>query len=79
VASGKDAGASGRRRQETRFTLKECAGRAGAEAERQAIRLALHATRGNKSEAARLLRVDYKTLHLKMKRYAIDAADFRAS
>jgi len=79
VASGKDAGASGRRRQETHFTLKEFPGRAAAEAERQAIRLALHATRGNKSEAARLLRVDYKTLHLKMKRYAIDAGDFRAS
>jgi DNA-binding NtrC family response regulator len=79
VASGKDAGASGRRRQDARFTLKELAGRAAAEAERQAIRLALRATRGNKSEAARLLRVDYKTLHLKMKRYAIDAADFRAS
>ena len=79
MASGKDAGASGRRRQETRFTLKEFADRAAAEAERQAIRLALHATRGNKSEAARLLRVDYKTLHLKMKRYAIDAADFRTA
>jgi len=65
-------------RQETRFSLKELADRAAAEAERQAIRLALQATRGNKSEAARLLRVDYKTLHLKMKRYALDAADFRA-
>ena len=29
--------------------------------------------------AARLLQVDYKTLHLKMKRYAIDAGVFRAS
>jgi len=67
-----------RRRQETRFSLKELADRAAAEAERQAIRLALHATRGNKSEAARFLRVDYKTLHLKMKRYALDASDFRA-
>ena len=67
-----------RRRQETRFSLKELAGRAAAEAERQAIRLALQATRGNKSEAARLLRVDYKTLHLKMKRYALDASDFLA-
>ena len=77
MASGNVAGASGRRRQDARFfTLKEFADRAAAEAERQAIRLALYATRGNKSEAARLLRVDYKTLHLKMKRYAIDAADF---
>jgi two-component system, NtrC family, response regulator HydG len=66
-----------RRVTETRFSLKELAERVAAEAERQAIRLALHATRGNKSEAARLLRVDYKTLHLKMKRYAIDARNFR--
>jgi len=34
---------------------------------------------GNKSAAARLLRVDYKTLHLKIKRYEIEAAEFRAS
>ena len=66
-------------REELHFSLREIAGRAAAEAERQAIRLALRATRGNKSEAARLLRVDYKTLHLKMKRYAIDAADFRTA
>ena len=32
---------------------------------------------GNKSEAARLLRTDYKTLHLKMKQYGIPAAEFR--
>jgi len=38
--------------------LKEIANRAVAEAERRAVRLALHATWGNKSEAARLLRVD---------------------
>jgi len=78
VASRNVAGARGRRRQETRFSLKEFADRAAAEAERQAICLALYATCGNKSEAARLLRVDYKTLHLKMKRYALDASDFRA-
>jgi two-component system, NtrC family, response regulator HydG len=71
------ARANVRRAPETRFSLKELAARVAAEAERQAIRLALHATRGNKSEAARLLHVDYKTLHLKMKRYVIDAGDFR--
>ena len=60
-------------------SLKEIAARAAAEAERQAFRLAVHATRGNKSEAARLLRVDYKTLHLKMKRFGIEAGEFRAS
>ena len=72
-------GANGKRRKELRISLKEIADRAAAEAERQAICLALHATHGNKSEAARLLRVDYKTLHLKMKRYGIEAGEFRAS
>jgi DNA-binding NtrC family response regulator len=61
-------------------SLKEIADWAAAEAERQVIRVGLHAMQGNKSEAARLLRVDYyKTLHLKMKRYGIEAAEFRAS
>ena len=60
-----------RRRKEVRPSLKEIADRAAAEAERQAICLALHGTRGNKSEAARLLRVDYTTLHLKMKQYGL--------
>jgi DNA-binding NtrC family response regulator len=64
---------------EKRPSLKEIADRAAAEAERQAIRLALQATLGNKSEAARLLRTDYKTLHLKMKRYGLDAGEFRVS
>jgi len=66
-----------RRVPQTRFSLRELVERVTAEAEQQAIRLALHATLGNKSEAARLLRVDYKTLHLKLKRYAIVAGDFR--
>jgi len=68
-----------RRNRDDWVSLKEMADRVAAEAERQAIRLALHATRGNKSEAARLLRTDYKTLHLKMKRYGINAGKFRAS
>ena len=64
---------------ETRPSLREITNRATAEAERQAIRLALQATGGNKSEAARLLRVDYKTLHVKMKRYGIEAREFQTS
>ena len=64
-------------REATCFSLRDVARRAVAEAERQAIRLALQATRGNKSEAARLLRVDYKTLHLKIKRYGIPVRQFR--
>src|SRR5438874_2512192 len=57
-------------------SLKEVAEAAAADAEQQAIRQALHPSRGNKSEAARLLRTDYKTLHVKMKQYGIDAGPF---
>ena len=71
--------ANGRQQREERPSLGEIAGRAVSEAERQAIRLALQATLGNKSKAARLLRVDYKTLHIKMKRYGVDAGEFRAT
>jgi len=60
-------------------SLKELAQAATVDAEGRAIRTALQATRGNKSEAARLLRVDYKTLHLKMKQYGISAGQFRQS
>jgi DNA-binding NtrC family response regulator len=60
-----------------RSSLKEIAGAAAAEAEQQAIQRTLEITMGNKSEAARLLRTDYKTLHLKMKEYGVDAKRFR--
>ena len=60
-------------------SLKEVAEVAAVDAEGRAIRTALQAARGNKSEAARLLRVDYKTLHLKMKQYGISAGQFRQS
>lgn len=58
-------------------SLKEIADSAAADAEQHAIRRTLRDTKGNKSEAARLLRTDYKTLHLKMKQYGIPAAEFR--
>jgi len=58
-------------------SLKEVAEAAAADAEQQAIRCALHTSKGNKSEAARHLRTDYKTLHLKMKQYDIEAGRFR--
>ncbi len=57
--------------------LREVTSLVVAAAEREAITAALKATRGNKSEAARLLVTDYKTLHLKMKRYRITSTDFR--
>jgi DNA-binding NtrC family response regulator len=50
---------------------------ATAGAERQAIRQALEVAKGNKSQAARLLRTDYSTLHAKIKRYGISARDFQ--
>lgn len=49
-----------------------------AEAERKVIEQALRAAAGNKSEAARLLKTDFKTLHLKMKRHGISRENFRA-
>ena len=58
-------------------SLKEVAAAAAAQAEEQAIQWALHTTGGNKSEAARLLRTDYKTLYLKIKQYGIDVRQFR--
>src|SRR5437870_2363378 len=58
-------------------SLKEIAEAAVAAAERRAIHPALHATSGNKREAARPLRTDYKTPFRKMKQYGIDAGPFR--
>jgi DNA-binding NtrC family response regulator len=58
-------------------SLKEIAEATVADAEALAIRRTLQTTGGNKSEAARLLRTDYKTLYLKMKQYGISAGQFR--
>ncbi|PYR42552.1 MAG: hypothetical protein DMF95_28090, partial [Acidobacteria bacterium] len=60
-------------------SLRDIAEAAAANAEQQAIRRVLQITGGNRSEAARLLRTDYKTLYLKMKQYVIDAGQFRGS
>jgi DNA-binding NtrC family response regulator len=57
-------------------SLREVAAQAAAGAERQAISQALRAAGGNKSQAARTLRTDYKTLHVKMKALGIHAKDF---
>ena len=58
------------------LSLREVTEVATADAERRAIRQALEAAKGNKSQAARLLRTDYSTLHAKMKRYGISGRDF---
>ena len=57
-------------------SLREVAARAAESAERHAICDALRAARGNKAQASRTLKTDYKTLHLKMKTLGIQAKDF---
>ena len=52
-------------------SLREIGAAAVAQAEKAAITHALAAARGNKSEAARALRTDYKTLHVKIKLYGL--------
>jgi DNA-binding NtrC family response regulator len=51
--------------------LKEVSALAAKDAERQAIKRALSATKGNKTKAATMLEVDYKTLLTKIKEYNI--------
>ena len=57
-------------------SLRQIVDGAVAYAEGEAIRRALTATVGNKSQAARLLRTNYTTLHAKMRRYGISAQEF---
>ena len=58
-------------------SLREVGARAAAAAERRAICDVLRETGGNKSAAARALRTDYKTLHVKIKSLAIEPHDWR--
>lgn len=55
----------------TGASLKEIADSAAEAAEKQAIRDVLRSTQGNKSQASKILRTDYKTLHLKIKKYGL--------
>jgi two-component system nitrogen regulation response regulator GlnG len=57
-------------------SLREVAVHAAGAAEHQAICDTLRATAGNKSMAAKALKTNYKTLHLKMKHLGIRAHDF---
>ena len=56
------------------LSLKEVVHHAVAEVERSVLIQVLKQTRGNKAKAARLLKVDYKTLHGKIKSYGISFA-----
>jgi DNA-binding NtrC family response regulator len=71
TAAGNVAGAA-----RAGMSLREVAAEATEAAERRAISEALRSARGNKSEAARALDTDYKTLHLKMKRFGVRGRDF---
>jgi len=51
--------------------LREIVKRTTIEVERRVLTSVLRKTKGNKAEAARLLQVDYKTIHSKIKEYAI--------
>ena len=57
-------------------SLREVAVHAAGAAEHQVICDTLRATAGNKSQAAKTLKTNYKTLHLKMKQFGIRARDF---
>ncbi len=52
-------------------SLKELVRRKTVEVERQALTEALKRTGGNKAKAARLLQIDYTTMHAKLKQYDI--------
>ncbi len=52
-------------------SLKELVRRKTMEVERQALTEALKKTGGNKAKAARLLQIDYTTMHAKLKQYGI--------
>jgi two-component system response regulator HydG len=56
-------------------SLREVGRAAAHEAERRMIQAALRATSGNRTQAARMLKVDYKTLYLKLKRYGYDVVE----
>jgi len=57
-------------------SLHDIALRAAQAAERRAICAMLREVQGNKSAAAKKLQTDYKTLHVKIKRYTIQPADY---
>ena len=43
--------------------------------EREILNRVLKETQGNKAQAARLLRIDYKTIHKKVREYGLSCAD----
>jgi two-component system nitrogen regulation response regulator GlnG len=58
------------------LSLKELVGRATAQLERAILLRVLAKSKGNKAQAARILQIDYKTMHTKLKVYEISATQF---
>ncbi len=73
TASSEESRASEAEFDWTGLPLKEMVRRKTAELERQALIEALRRTGGNKAKAARLLQIDYTTIHAKLKQYGIRA------
>ncbi|PIU52528.1 MAG: sigma-54-dependent Fis family transcriptional regulator [Deltaproteobacteria bacterium CG07_land_8_20_14_0_80_60_11] len=54
------------------FSLREIVHRSVVTVEREVLLQVLKYTRGNKAKAARLLQIDYKTIHTKLKQFGIN-------
>jgi DNA-binding NtrC family response regulator len=54
------------------LSLREIVHHSVVTVEREVLTQALKCTRGNKAKAARLLRIDYKTIHTKLKQFGIE-------
>ncbi|MBI5114938.1 sigma-54-dependent Fis family transcriptional regulator [Candidatus Poribacteria bacterium] len=54
-----------------RMSFKEIMRHNAMDVERALLRRVLERTKGNKAEAARILKIDYKTIHTRIKKYAI--------
>ncbi len=54
-----------------KLSLKEIVRQKGIELEEMVLRKVLCTTGGNKAKAARMLQIDYKTIHTKVKKYGI--------
>lgn len=60
---------------EAGISFKELVRRSTTEIERRILEEALRKTGGNKAKAARLLQIDYTTIHAKIKQYRINTED----
>ena len=56
------------------MSLKEIVHRSVVTVEREVLARALKFTGGNKAKAARLLQIDYKTMHYKLKQFCINGS-----